>query len=172
VVIWRAQLAGSSMTGPLRAAVRRVARARIVPGIKTPFLERRPELKEEWHPTRNAGLAPDVLGASSGREAWWRCSGCGHEWQATISSRALSGTGCPRCYRQQNLHRLREASQRRSRRPARSLAAQRPELLSELHPTRNGDVAVLARFVLALVSKRKSRTSLAGSRNGPNAEAR
>jgi hypothetical protein len=85
-------------------------------------------------------LAPDVLGASSGREVWWCCSGCGHEWQATISSRALSGSGCPRCYRQQNLDGLGEASRRRSRRPARSLAAQRPELLSELHPTRNGDV--------------------------------
>ena len=40
------------------------------------------------------GLA--AIAAGSGRKLWWRCSGCGHEWQVTVGSRA-SGHGCPAC---------------------------------------------------------------------------
>ena len=82
-------------------------------------------------PTRNPGLDPDTLGSRSSRRVWWACSSCGHEWQALVSSRSV-GDGCPSCARR----RQRE----RGPRPVsieRSLAVRRPELVAELHPTRN-----------------------------------
>lgn len=35
----------------------------------------------------------------SGIKVWWKCSECGHEWSATINSRAHKGSGCPICVR-------------------------------------------------------------------------
>ena len=92
---------------------------------------RAPWLVAELHPTRNPGLDPDTLGSRSSRRVWWACSSCGHEWQALVSSRSV-GDGCPPCARR----RQRE----RGPRPVsmeRSLAVRRPELVAELHPTRN-----------------------------------
>jgi hypothetical protein len=57
-----------------------------------------PELAAELHPTRNPALDPHTLGASSMKNVWWRCSGCGHEWHAIVANRAR-GTGCPSCWR-------------------------------------------------------------------------
>ena len=59
-------------------------------------------------------------------------------WQATVKRRA-HGTGCPRCYREQNQRSLREANARRrdaavARRP---LASTHPQLAAELHRTHN-----------------------------------
>jgi rubrerythrin len=95
---------------------------------------RAPWLVAELHPTRNPGLNPDTLGARSNRRVWWACRSCGHEWQALVSSRSV-GNSCPQCARR----RQRE----RGPRPVskeRSLAARRPELVAELHPTRTPDI--------------------------------
>ena len=59
--------------------------------------ELRPELAEEWHPTKNETLRPTMFTLGSDKKVWWKCKVCGHEWEATISHRA-SGTGCPACY--------------------------------------------------------------------------
>ena len=94
---------------------------------------RRPELVAQLHPTRNGRVDPFALAAGSNRPAWWRCE-LGHEWEATVAAR-VRGTGCPVCARQ--------------RVPAdRALASRRPELLSELHPSRNPgvDPAALGAF--------------------------
>ncbi|MBQ3597442.1 MAG: zinc-ribbon domain-containing protein [Clostridia bacterium] len=32
------------------------------------------------------------------KEYWWKCSKCGHEWQAQIIKRN-KGQGCPECYK-------------------------------------------------------------------------
>jgi rubrerythrin len=93
----------------------------------------RPDLVSELDSTGNVGLDPYWIGVKSGRRLWWRCGRCGHRWQAPPHDRAR-GNGCPRC-----------AQQRRNQTNAqvpreRSLAVKHPELLRELHPTRNADL--------------------------------
>ncbi|MBK9521366.1 MAG: zinc-ribbon domain-containing protein [Rhodocyclaceae bacterium] len=55
-----------------------------------------PSLALEWHSEKNGDFRPEDVRPKSNRKIWWKCSK-GHEWQATISSRA-SGCGCPYCY--------------------------------------------------------------------------
>ena len=55
-----------------------------------------PELLSEWHPTRNGSRTPADVARGTDRVAWWQCAK-GHEWKAVISSRAISGNGCPGC---------------------------------------------------------------------------
>ena len=54
------------------------------------------EIINEWHPTKNGKLKPEMLTAGSGQKVWWKCSKCGYEWQTSINHRRL-GTGCPIC---------------------------------------------------------------------------
>lgn len=57
----------------------------------------RPDLAEQWHPTLNA-KAPTELTCGSKLRIWWVCTKRGHRpWLAVVASRALSGTGCPKC---------------------------------------------------------------------------
>ncbi len=56
-----------------------------------------PELSKEWHPTKNIGLTPHDVTASSGKKVWWQCAEC-HVWEAKIYKRN-NGTGCPVCYK-------------------------------------------------------------------------
>ena len=56
-----------------------------------------PELLLEWHPTKNGTLSPSDVSRGSKNKVWW-LGKCGHEWQASISSRTrINGTGCPKC---------------------------------------------------------------------------
>lgn len=55
-----------------------------------------PDLAKEWHLEKNGDLSPEDVRPKSNLKIWWQCSK-GHEWQATVASRAL-GTGCPYCY--------------------------------------------------------------------------
>ncbi len=98
----------------------------------------RPDLLAEWHLTRN-DLDPYAVGPGSERRAWWRCGGCGHEWDAVIYERARKERpghhgGCPACG-----HR-RGANVRAHAPRERSLAALHPQLLEEWHATLNGDL--------------------------------
>ena len=65
------------------------------------FAQLRPDLAEEWHPTKNGTLTPNMFPLNSGYKAWWKCKECGHEWQTAIGHRA-NGTGCAVCYRKKN----------------------------------------------------------------------
>lgn len=56
----------------------------------------KPKLLEQWHPTKNKDLTPFDITLGSQKEAWWQCEK-GHEWEAIVSSRALSDNGCPYC---------------------------------------------------------------------------
>lgn len=56
----------------------------------------RPDITAEWHPTKNGNLNPFQVSVKSGRECYWICPKCNHEWIAPVSSRT-SGHGCPRC---------------------------------------------------------------------------
>ena len=82
-----------------------------------------PKLSKQWHPDKNGKLTPDKVTPGTKRKAWWKCEK-GHEWQATISSRNR-GVGCPFCTGKKTL-------------PEKSLAALKPELAKQWHPTKNG----------------------------------
>jgi rubrerythrin len=86
---------------------------------------RRPDLLASWHPTRNGTLDPWAIAPSAKRRVWWQCPACGHEWQSTADRRG----GCPECV---------PSPRHRNVDPTRSLPALRPDLVAELHPTRNG----------------------------------
>lgn len=72
--------------------------ARLVATPATSLKAECPAIAAEWHPTRNAPLAPvHVLGGSDKR-VWWRCRwNPHHEWQASVYNRARRGSGCPAC---------------------------------------------------------------------------
>ncbi len=91
---------------------------------------RRPDLVDEWHPTKNGRLGPDDVLAGSHKKVWWRCrANRAHVWKTAVCHRTVpvNATGCPRCPRP-------------PRTPSRaaSLAAVHRELAREWHPTRNG----------------------------------
>lgn len=56
-----------------------------------------PEIGAEWHTTKNHHTVFEVLPDSDRRTDWWKCSGCGHEWQARVYARTMNGQGCPSC---------------------------------------------------------------------------
>ena len=91
----------------------------------------RPDLVEQLDRTRNpTDLDPRRVAVKSGRQLWWRCRECGHVWQSAPHTRAR-GAQCPKCaYRQR-------AATNSGVARGQSIAARRPELAAELHPTRN-----------------------------------
>ncbi len=56
-----------------------------------------PELTAEYS-ERNILPATSVV-AGTGRNLWWKCRACGHEWQ-TRGRHRIEGNGCPRCARE------------------------------------------------------------------------
>ena len=84
-----------------------------------------PDLADQWHPSKNGDLTPELVVAGSHKKAWWKCpKGPDHEWQAEIVSRASGGRGCPFCrgFSVSVTNSLRTVSE---------------ELSSEWHPTNN-----------------------------------
>ena len=61
--------------------------------------EERSDLLEEWNFEKNAKMPQDYP-ARSNKKVWWKCSACGHEWQASPDSR-FCGSGCPVCAKKQ-----------------------------------------------------------------------
>jgi rubrerythrin len=57
----------------------------------------RPDLAAELHPIRNGDHDAANIAEGSSSRLWWRCSNCGHDWQATVSNRTIRGSGCPVC---------------------------------------------------------------------------
>ena len=100
------------------------------------LVDRRPDLAGELHPTRNGDLEAERLGVWSSERVWWRCARCGCEWRMTVMGRTAQGGGCPECGARADA----AVRRRGPRRPLRerSLAALRPDLVDELHPSRNG----------------------------------
>ena len=62
------------------------------------FATLNPDLLKEWNFEKN-DISPTTVRGGSGIKVWWKCSECGHEWSATINSRAHKGSGCPICVR-------------------------------------------------------------------------
>ena len=81
------------------------------------------QLLSEWLTDKNGDLTPKTIPYGSNDKAWWRCS-AGHEWQATVKSRA-EGCLCPVC---QN---------RRVVAGVNDFASKYPLLALEWHPIKN-----------------------------------
>jgi len=56
-----------------------------------------PAVAAEWHPKRNGEVTPAQVGAEHVMNAWWLCPN-GHEYQATVRSRARGSRNCFTCY--------------------------------------------------------------------------
>jgi superfamily II DNA or RNA helicase len=56
-----------------------------------------PAVAAEWHPKRNGEVTPAQVDADHLMNAWWLCPN-GHEYQATVRSRARGNRRCPTCY--------------------------------------------------------------------------
>lgn len=86
-----------------------------------------PKVAEEWHPEKNRPLVPSNFAPKSSHKVWWQCSQHGsHIWQAAISARTFSGTGCPYC-----------AGNHPS--ATNNLSASFPDVAEYFHPELNGD---------------------------------
>ena len=87
----------------------------------------RPDLLEQWHPTKNLPIIPERVTVGSHFKAWWVCEQ-GHQWQAIVKSRTLGGCGCPIC------------ADRVLLQGNNDLATTHPELAKQWHPTKNSDL--------------------------------
>lgn len=85
-----------------------------------------PELAAQWHPTENGEFKPQDVASGSNKRAWWVCSLL-HEWQASISARS-SGNGCPYCSGNRVLIGFND------------LGTIKPELVTQWHPMKNGEL--------------------------------
>ncbi|MBR3536347.1 MAG: zinc-ribbon domain-containing protein [Oscillospiraceae bacterium] len=60
-----------------------------------------PNLMKEWLYEKNdkLGVKPNEVSAGCHKKVWWKCSKCGHQWQAVIGNRARAkfSSGCPSC---------------------------------------------------------------------------
>lgn len=86
-----------------------------------------PELVTEWHPTFNTDIQPSDIQAGSNRRVWWKCR-LGHDWAVPPNGRMKKGSGCPTCSGRVILEGFND------------LATTRPEIASEWHPIKNGDL--------------------------------
>lgn len=55
-----------------------------------------PKIAQEWHPSKNGKLTPDLFVPGSAERVWWLCSECGNEWASSIVNRT-KGHGCDVC---------------------------------------------------------------------------
>lgn len=85
-----------------------------------------PQIAKQWHPTKNGDRTPNNITAKNKCKAWWICE-FGHEWESSIGAR-VDGTGCPYC------------SGRNAISGENDLATTNPELASDWHQTKNGEL--------------------------------
>jgi hypothetical protein len=70
------------------------------------------------------GLTAADLAPAGDDRVLWRCSNCGHQWEARVANRTVLGTGCPPCS-----HR-RGAARSATPKPGGSFATLHPELVA------------------------------------------
>lgn len=92
------------------------------------FLSENTELMKEWDWEANEGLNPNEITCGSHKKVWWKCSRCEHKWQTVIKDRGLSHHGCPAC------------SGKIVVVGKNDLLTIRPDIASQWHPTKNGDL--------------------------------
>ena len=93
-----------------------------------------PQLAKEWNYEKNNVLKPDEVVFGSNKSVWWKCSVCGNEWEAIVSSRYY-GRGCPKCAKQ-----IRAITRSATYAKANNLEKKYPEIAKQWHPSKNGDL--------------------------------
>lgn len=140
---WQVQVSNRSAGASCKKCA---SRTLAIPKPGNSLAERNPPAAAEWHPTRNGEQTPADVAFSRKDKAWWLCANCGHEWQASIGSRA-KGAQCPPCaYAARGRPSTSGAPKPlpdRSKatglpQPGDSFADRFPEAAAEWHPTRNG----------------------------------
>lgn len=64
---------------------------------------------KEWDYEKNKDYNPNTLTAGSSHKVWWKCSVCGHSWQAAPSRRRLQDFKCPVCsFKKVNAERIKK----------------------------------------------------------------
>lgn len=94
-----------------------------------------PALAKEWHPTKNGELTPDGIGFGSDKKVWWLLKyydkntnqTFNFEWEASVGNRSR-GTKCPFLSGQAIYVGFND------------LQTLNPQLASEWHPTKNGNL--------------------------------
>ncbi|MDA8791910.1 zinc-ribbon domain-containing protein [Bacteriovoracaceae bacterium] len=66
----------------------------------------RPDLLNEWHPTKNGKRTPYNVHPGSGFRVWWKCI-FGHEWKTAIYHRGIQNHGCNACSNKTSIPELR-----------------------------------------------------------------
>lgn len=84
-----------------------------------------PAVAAQWHPAKNGTLTPQQVTPHSNRKVWWRCEK-GHDYQAAVGARTVSGSGCPYCAGRKVLCGFND------------LATLEPDVAKQWHPTLNG----------------------------------
>ena len=97
----------------------------------------RPELMIEWDFDKNYFIYPTEVTVMSNKKVWWKCSKCGHSWQAPISNRTR-GPGCPKCRYKRAVESRRGKITRHTKS---SFGELFPELLDEWDYRKNHDIA-------------------------------
>lgn len=67
--------------------------ARVIEGIND-LATLKPELAQEW--SEKNEIKPTEVSIGSHKKVIWKCR-LGHEWEASVKSRTVNGTGCPYC---------------------------------------------------------------------------
>ena len=89
----------------------------------------RSDLMREWDWEANAELDPKQISLSSNRRVAWSCSRHG-TWVTQVAGR-VAGSGCPECANERK---------RGKRVPRGLLRDEHPELVKQLHPTKNAHI--------------------------------
>ncbi|MCL1882925.1 MAG: zinc-ribbon domain-containing protein, partial [Defluviitaleaceae bacterium] len=90
------------------------------------FSAKYPKIANEWHPTKNFNVMPNMVKAKSNKKFWWQCEK-GHAWEATVNSRVTMQSGCPFCVgRQANFENC--------------LQTLNPNLAKQWHPLKNNNL--------------------------------
>ena len=91
-------------------------------------------LPRMWHPVKNGSLVPEEVSDRSATKVWWQCPTCGFDWRETLRLTHYMARKCPAC----------EGRRRRGFLVPKlnALAAVRPDLAAQWHPTLNGDLDV------------------------------
>lgn len=90
---------------------------------------RNPDIASEWNVEKNGVLSPNDVTLGSDLSVWWKCKNCDNEWKTNVYNRTGNDNGCPTC----SLGRLHSDGRN-------SLANVDPNLASQWHPTKNGDL--------------------------------
>lgn len=103
------------------------ANKRVLPGYND-LATVAPKIAAEWHPMKNGDLKPKDITVGSDTQVWWKCPH-GHDYKMKVCLRTGSSHyNCPVCSGQQVLSGFND------------LETVAPQIASEWHPTKNGDL--------------------------------